>query len=406
MISLFVLQTMKYTECFISSSCLKRIYFQEIGHSCNPLWIYEKSIAESLRFSLSSTATLSQESSTQDASPSELHELGNKFQSYASNISRSRKGLKSLKVMTHNKKDGNVDEQVMKVAPSPASMSAVRSLLFMMNREIQSLHQQTEKIVTLEEDQIFLISSFNRAIVQAARASSECGDYNMISKIVNTALDFSTNIDKVYNTKILEARFFGEAITEMSKTQASYSKLKRLWNSLVDFRELLHTKPSSYELNSMILAHVGKGRVRAALEIYNIYGKEFGCDEYTASALMNVLADSIAPELQNPISEGRNATSSLSPCWQWSDANRILNDFERMSLVNNQVYAAALKVNDKAMEVYRFPGNRHYGAKIAMSIFKRMQVRILVQIEIHFSMFSESRIDRLFSFRSFESDTK
>lgn len=64
-----------------------------------------------------------------------------------------------------------------------------------------------------------------------------------------------------------------------------------------------------------------------------------------------------------------------SPCWQWNEAKSILDDFENRIELNNQVYAAALKVNEQAMVLYKFPGNKHPGAKCAMSILERMQKR-------------------------------
>jgi hypothetical protein len=136
---------------------------------------------------------------------------------------------------------------------------------------------------------------------------------------------------------------------------------------------LLFRKPTSYELNAVILSHIGRRKIRGALDFYKSYMQDYGRDEYTASALMNLLADSITFNEPNIATDVKNYTSGSSPCWQWNEAELILSEFERLSLVNNQVYASALKVNEKAMEIYRTPGNRHYGAKIAMSIFKRMQ---------------------------------
>jgi hypothetical protein len=72
---------------------------------------------------------------------------------------------------------------------------------------------------------------------------------------------------------------------------------------------------------------------------------------------------------------GRGAKKLTSPCWQWNEAISILKDFEKRMELNNQVYAAALKVNEQAMDLYRFPGNKHPGAKYAMSVLERMQVR-------------------------------
>jgi len=189
---------------------------------------------------------------------------------------------------------------------------------------------------------------------------------------------------------------------------------------------VLASKPSAYELNAMIGALGRRGKVRSALKIYQevVNGVRSNSnsgsgletctdsvrivgDEYTASAVLIMLAKSIeeddVPTRTSSSSDvgvgvgvgvleasssssggkgkatvtGRGAKSVklTSPCWQWNEAISILNDFEKRTELNNQVYAAALKVNEQAMDLYRFPGDKHPGAKYAMSVLERMQVR-------------------------------
>lgn len=333
-----------------------------------------KPSCEHLRLSLSPTATFLQESSTQENSPMEPSELIRKFHSYATNISRTRKGIKSITV-TQQDIQGDMTKKTVPLVPSPASLSAIRSLIYMMNNEINAMDRYRETLEFSDQDHSSLVSTLNRAIIQAIRASSDNGDYNMITKLVNTTIEYANGMKQLYGIHILDARIFGEAITEMSNTKASYSKLKRLWTLMVEVDPILFRKPTSYELNSIISAHIGRRKVRGALDFHQTHGQEFGRDEFTASALMNLLADSITFNEPDITKDVQNHTTGVSPCWQWNEAEILMNDFERLSLVNNQVYASALKVNEKAMELYRTPGNRHYGAKIAMSIFKRMQAR-------------------------------
>ena len=106
-----------------------------------------------------------------------------------------------------------------------------------------------------------------------------------------------------------------------------------------------------------------------------------------------------------------------SPCWQWRETEALLNVIEeqhrytlsdstsfepadlhrdtnpeqvqnhsRNILLNNHVYSAALKVNERAQALYGI--HKHKGAQFARNIFHRMKVRefvLLFVCEIHVS---------------------
>jgi len=302
---------------------------------------------------------------------------------------------------------------------------------------------------TKDNDIHQLKDAMNHALIQAIRASSDQGDYIMIRNIVHAAIDYSTAFGNVYgydlstsmgtehsnadananaNTNgahvspvtLLEARLFGEAIDAMGKTKAGHGKLKKVWTTFMNLaagcgsesdsdsdsdgsesKRGLASKASAFELNAMIGALGKRGKVRAALKIYQTVTDGTGTDsvkivgdEYTASALLIMLANSIeADDVPRSLAHANNAHSDIdggngkgnskssvtlsSPCWQWNEAISILDDFEKRIELNNQVYAAALKVNEQAMVLYKFPGNKHPGAKCAMSILERMQVRCI-----------------------------
>eukprot|EP00557_Chaetoceros_sp_GSL56_P013304 CAMPEP_0176477508 /NCGR_PEP_ID=MMETSP0200_2-20121128/661_1 /TAXON_ID=947934 /ORGANISM="Chaetoceros sp., Strain GSL56" /LENGTH=1340 /DNA_ID=CAMNT_0017873325 /DNA_START=343 /DNA_END=4365 /DNA_ORIENTATION=+ len=377
--------------------------------------------------------------------PSTPREMIVKFQSYATNISRTRKITTTTgqtpivgqsSIIMGNGKDMN---QGVRNIPSsipimtkqyPASMTAVRSLLYTLTQETTSLSGCMEQgnLYTYPQDVMMeLRNSINHALIQALRACSDHGDYIMISKLVQGAISYSEVVARVlltdgdgkdghrqnvsrekrrYMTRLLEARFFGEAIFEMGRTKAGNSKLNKLWltfmdvsrslceweweleldenegNSSFDSVCILASKPSAFELNAMISALGSRGKVRAALNLYHEIQNDVRAgrktfveyDEYTASALLNVLAESIESDhysSESPV--GNSAVGGSSPCWQWNEALSILDDFEKNGKINNHVYCAALQVNEQAMISYRFPGNKHPGSKYSMSILERMK---------------------------------
>ncbi len=321
--------------------------------------------------------------------------------------------------------------------PSPASMSAIRSLVYTLKSEAEALHTSSccdEPILLSMDMALEMQETINHALIQAIRAASDHGDYVMIRTIVEAAIAYTKAVSQVYRIQIvdrdnngggdddddddgkrrdydqglLRARVFGEAISGMSRTKASHSKLKKLWTVFIDLNSanseddssgstlkdtftILSKPENAFELNSMITGLGDRGKFRTALKLYEevIEGKDdedesssssfkLKVDQYTASALFTMLSNSIALD-DSPDNNGKNSHPLQSPCWQWNEAVSILNTFDKKMELNNQIYASILKVNEQAMELYRSPGNRHPGAKCAMTILKRMQVsRVII----------------------------
>jgi len=352
------------------------------------------------------TASTEQENNTTQgpSSPAQPDEMIEKFKSYATNIIRTRKITKEIKVKRQSHESEIEIQLQMSSKPARESMSAIRSLLYTLKSESLALTQEAantnrniNEYILSEDVMADLRENMNRALIQATRAASDHGDYIMISNILDVAIAYAEAVTKVYRVgsedggkcpALLEARLFGEALSELSRTKANHSKLKKLWSLFIDLssnseRCILASQPSAFELNAMILGLGSKGKFRAALKLYVEYntkngtnGVEIDNDEYTASALLTILANSIASDAlpDTNITSVAGGNSRRSPCWQWNEAESILDDFENRMQLNNQVYASALKVNEQAMELYKYPGNRHPGAKYAMSILERMQV--------------------------------
>jgi hypothetical protein len=153
---------------------------------------------------------------------------------------------------------------------------------------------------------------------------------------------------------------------------------------------ILTSSPSAFEVNCWIRMLARKGKWRAALKVVREKA-DLPTDEYTASALLNMLEESILTDRMGSGSsnlgvmdhknkgEGggvvrQHVNGSSSPCWQWNEAQTILKEFAVAGKTNNHVFAAALKVNQRAMERYQVPGRKHAGAKFAMSILEQMKV--------------------------------
>jgi len=425
-----------------------------------------------------------------------------KFQSYASNISRTRNMYKDgrggndhdpkIKIMkvdktkddhngyhhghgkSHNEhRTTSIKDINILPSSSTACMAAIRSLIYTLQTEIQAWehcdnnkHMEqsdpTTSSMAISKKEYDVIDSsstvglrdaMNRALIQAIRASADFGDYNMIYKLIHLSISYAQHISKKFQIKskdsidkdihettatttpalLLEARIFGEAITELQRTKASVSKLKNMWslymkvalfdnnsngnsnsgnddgvnnnndeNERLESVRVLATQPGAFELNSMLLALSNRGKVRAALSLYKEHtdtnyidknntdnqqenGIHIQIDEFTASTLMTILSESIASDaiphqpttsqIDDSNKNKKSSSSKVSPCWQWREAESILDDLEMMQTIklNNHVYAAALKVNEQASDLYRYPGNRHLGAYAAMSILERMK---------------------------------
>ncbi len=302
-----------------------------------------------------------------------------------------------------------------------ALINACTSLVYFLNNEADSLNtsdDQQLQLLTTTETIESIRQVLEMVVVQAVRAASEVGDFVLINKLIHAAVGYAIAVaHKTNNTTspLLTPRIFGEAITSMSKTKASHSKVKSLWNLFLNdvvannysksssssssSPQILSSAPSSYELNAMLSSLSERNKVSAALTLYrqmvddnenevNIEG-----DAYTASILFGMLADSIGNGgVRNTNSNGGRRVvdnsnnnnfvaddmrnGDISPCWQWNEALRLLDTFSSVQL-NNFAYAALLKVNEQATEVYCEAGMRHNGVQCAMSVLERMKVSII-----------------------------
>lgn len=280
-------------------------------------------------------------------------------------------------------------------------------------------------------------------LIQTIRASSEVGNFVLLNKIVVAAVEYdhafvvyvssgvggssSSSEDGetlTSATALLQPRIFGEAIASISKTKASVSKVKSLWNYFVhdvarlDIQKLcppkeelesssskpsntsypssttiLASPPTAYELNAVLSALADRGKVRAAIKLYRQFAVDTSLiegDAYTASILFGMLSDSISSSgskvggdnykenkaAASDVEEGAagDQDATTSPCWQWNDAIELLSSFSPHQM-NNVAYATLLKVNEKATEEYRKGASRHNGVKSALLVLERMKVR-------------------------------
>jgi len=410
--------------------------------------------------------------------------LMQKLNSFSSNISRHRMSKKKLSLATTTtttsitsttKKNKKRGEQQLHVpttkAIDDALIGACTSLLYFIRDETQKLSSSSSssssspattttalELVTLDDencdrdgngDATVSIESIREMLemvmVQSIRASSEVGDFVLLPKLVYAVVEYATafaatvttatvatdvdaaNVNNNGSTALLSPRIFGEAIASLSKTKASLSKIKSLWNYFVHDavvvaatrknNGILTSPPSAYELNAMLSSLRERGKVSAAMKVYRrvtttatavdvavvatavddddaVLPKEDGLgmikgDAYTASILFGMLSDSISsnrggggriwndPPPEMMIASSSTAQSNLSPCWQWNEAMALLDAFAPCQL-NNYAYAALLKVNERATEEYNNSDSkttlrRHDGVRCAMSVLERMK---------------------------------
>ena len=364
------------------------------------------------------SSNLSDDKATTHPLTSQPDKFISKLESFISNISRNRmtKKKRSLLDPKSAKYDPNNNHNV-----NDALINACTSLVYFLNNEAGSLSSNTspsssDNSINILQQQLTddvvvhsIRESLEMVLVQAVRAASEVGDFVLINKLIHAAVGYATAVAKQTNNDVplLTPRIFGEVITSISKTKASHSKVKSLWNLFIrdvaannNDTRILSSAPSSYELNVMLTSLSERNKVSAALTLYRLMiegvdGIVIEGDAYSASILFAMLADSIANggtrsttirDDFSRLSDDMKDDDVVSPCWQWKESISILNTFSSTQL-NNFAYAALLKVNEQATEVYSDTGARHNGVQCAMSVLERMKVsnHILIMRELTFS---------------------
>ncbi len=334
-----------------------------------------------------------------------------KLESFIPNISRYRMAKK--KRLLDSNTTTTRGESKSHTNVNDALINACTSLVYFLNNEAGSLnmldsHEQSLQLSTETVESIRQV--LEMVLVQAVRAASEVGDFVLIQKLIHASVGYATAVAGNNNnpSPLLTPRMFGEAITSMSKTKASHSKVKSLWNLFLNdvaastrsedessSLMILSSAPSSYELNAMLKSLSERNKVSAALTLFrqmvvedNENGVQIEGDAYTASILFGMLAESIRNGcgVRNNVHDGVDRfgaadgiedgnVAASSPCWQWNEALSLLDTFSSSNVIlNNFAYAALLKVNEQATEVYCDAGMRHNGVQCAMSVLERMKV--------------------------------
>lgn len=300
--------------------------------------------------------------------PVRLHE---KLTSFASNINRLRSKRREARTKQARKRE------------SDDIINACSSLIHFMSDETTKLSSSRLDVSWNDAAIESIRGVLESSLIQSTRALSEVGDFVLISKLAHSAGDYAAALagKTGVSTGFIPPRVFGEAIASLSKTKASISKIKSLWNYFtLDVAPanpaVLSSGPGVYEMNAMLTSLADRGKVSAALKLYrlmsaaDVNGLRIRGDAYTASILFGMLADSIsAGSFRQKNQEAVNA----SPCWQWNEAIALLDTFEQTQL-NNYAYAALVKVNERATVVYGDDSNqRHNGVSSAMAILERMR---------------------------------
>ena len=300
--------------------------------------------------------------------PIKLHE---KLTSFASNINRLRSRRRGSPKQARKRDSDDI-------------INACSSLIYFMSDETAKLSSSSLDVSWNDAAIESIRGVLESSLIQSTRALSEVGDFVLISKLAHSAGDYAAALaDRTgVSTGFIPPRVFGEAIASLSKTKASISKIKSLWNYFtLDVAPaepaVLSSGPGAYEMNAMLTSLADRGKVSAALKLYRLMsgaddsGLRIRGDAYTSSIMFGMLADSIsAGRFRQKNQEAVNA----SPCWQWNEAIALLDTFERNQL-NNYAYAALIKVNERATVAFGNDSNqRHNGVSSAMAILERMRV--------------------------------
>ena len=307
--------------------------------------------------------------------PIKLHE---KLTSFASNINRLRSKRREARPKLARKRD------------SDEIINACNSLIYFMSDETAKLSSSSSDVSWNDAAIESIRGVLESSLIQSTRALSEVGDFVLISKLAHSAGNYAAALAgrTGVSSGFIPPRVFGEAITSLSKTKASISKIKSLWNYFtLDVAPakpaVLTSDPGAYEMNAMLTSLADRGKVSAALKLYRLMSAADGSglrikgDAYTASIMFGMLAESISA------GSGRQTNQEdvdASPCWQWNEAIALLDTFEQSQL-NNYAYAALIKVNERATVVYGDDSSqRHNGVSSAMAILERMRVSDIMSL--------------------------
>ena len=343
------------------------------------------------------------------------NEFEKKIASFSSNISRLRMKKKRELLIHETVNEDKTAASVTYIATTSdvkqlddALINACNSFIYFLNDEAAKLSAFTATGEATLDDNIIasMRESLEMVFIQSIRAASEVGDFILLPKIVYAAVEYALAFVQYGKLQIMQSsdhielgllqpRIFGEAISSLAKTKASVSKIKGMWNYFIkdvardnQMSAVLISQPSAYELNAMISALAGRGKVRAAIKLYREFAVEEGrvveADAYTASVLFGILADSIdlgigghevfkVEKYSNEKTSGENDYRGKSPCWQWNEAVELLDTFASHQL-NNVAYASLLKVNEKATGAFLKNSAKHGGVPSAMMVLDRMKL--------------------------------
>lgn len=301
----------------------------------------------------------------QQPHPLMLDAMSTKLLSYSSNIRRGRREKQK-------QKSG---------AANGTSASATRSLLYSFRSETEALQQtcverETEIVQSSPEAEVFerFRDALSKAVVSAIRAAADDGNYGLIAKVVDDVVDYAEAVLSVHGAAIIDTRIFGEAIAGMTRSNASQSKLKKMWSKFMGLYSraesidgmVLTSAPGPYELNTMLTGLAERKRLRAALDLYRTSGVPG--DAFTASILLEMLASSMSDPVKSLPQES----------WQWDETVSLLEDFNKKGQqLNNYAFASALKVNKRAIrqsnQARGRTGNRHDGEKATLFLLDQMK---------------------------------
>lgn len=301
--------------------------------------------------------------------------------SYVSNLQRVRRENSTSNI---NAAAAAIEKQNL--------LKPVLSLLhFLRNHKVQIPHQPSVAGESVSEP-------LSRALVQALRIASPLNDYRLIGQLVD-AVQLYCNQQPL----TLDPRILGEAVGALTATTAGIGKIKAVWkviDAAAGCDSMLTRAVGPLEVNAMLTALDSRGKIRAALDLYQHYAasaaaathSDAAVDAYSLSILVTALTRSIRDQDQPTSSDdtdlnNRWSVLESSGCWQWRETVQILQDvvssasaknrdhLESSVLLNNHVLSAVLQLNERAFEV--FGRRHHHGAAIAVEFLDWMKANQL-----------------------------
>ena len=177
-----------------------------------------------------------------------------------------------------------------------------------------------------------LVEAMSKTCQRAIQRLASQNDYRTILTLTTSSLpQFVKN-----GEYLLDPRIYSQAILSLHQTSVNFSKIKKVWETLLDLQSSALSRPmDAYQTNAMLQVMASHNRTKQLLEVY----RNHVVDTYSLSIVINALKDSI----QIPTKPSENLP------FQYVEAMNLLRE-KRIPQWNNPMVLAYLQLDQKVAQ--------------------------------------------------------